>query len=182
MRSSRAQALLLLGALTALLGACAYANGYDPARYAAPPPAASTDPEIEPLAPSPKRRMRDPRGAVIVRAAPADASVAMVANAPAAATDFAAPGVTCGSRTDPCPMQRFMHGALATAHTAETLTAAFTRVAGMSPDPAWSWVAIATRGADLANAGDLAGAKAQCGACHAAYREPYRARYRSRAL
>jgi len=44
------------------LGACAYANGYDPSRYPSAAPGSSVDPEIEPLPPSPKRRMRDPRG------------------------------------------------------------------------------------------------------------------------
>ena len=43
-------------------------------------------------------------------------------------------------------------------------------------------LAIATRGADLANAGNLAGAKGQCAACHQAYREAYRAQYRMRPL
>jgi cytochrome c553 len=79
-------------------------------------------------------------------------------------------------------MQRFMHASVASAHTADSLTTAFTLIAGMSPDPAWSWVAIATRGANLANAGDLAGAKGQCVACHQAYREAYRAQYRLRPL
>ena len=189
-------AALLLGALTAAVGACAYANGYDPARYASPPPAASVDPEIEPLPPSPKRTMSDPRAgagvkvpAVVaaVKSEPVEAGAAPIADAapvavPVASANVAAPEATCGSKADPCPMQRFMHGALATAHTPDTLTAAFTRVAGMSPDPAWAWVAVATRGADLANAGNVAGAKAQCTACHDAYREAYRARYRSRKL
>ena len=66
-----------------------------------------------------------------------------------------------------------MHASVASAHTADSLTTAFTLIAGISPDPAWSWVAIATRGADLANAGNLAGAKGQCAACHQAYREAY---------
>ena len=79
-------------------------------------------------------------------------------------------------------MQRFMHASVASAHTADSLTTAFTLIAGMSPDPAWSWAAIATRGADLANAGNLAGAKGQCAACHQAYREAYRAQYRMRPL
>jgi hypothetical protein len=181
-------ALLVLAEIGA---ACSYANGYDPARYANLPPAPSVDPEIEPLPPSPKRQLRDPRGGAVVKAEPVDASVSAIADAALAApTPVAVPTVdaasdptaTCGSKADPCPMQRFMHGALATAHTSDTLTAAFTRLASMSPDPAWAWVAIATRGADLANAGDVAGAKAQCAVCHDAYREPYRAQYRSRKL
>ncbi|HSO41186.1 MAG TPA: hypothetical protein VLT33_52025 [Labilithrix sp.] len=178
--------LLLLAA--GVGSACAYANGYDPARYASPAPTASVDPEVEPLAAEPKRRMHDPRGTASARPAlarvePGDAGAAaapIVAVTPGA--DAGAPAWTCGSKADPCPMQRFMHGAMATAHTPDTLTAAFTRVAGMSPEAAWSWVAIATRGANLANAGDVAGAKAQCDVCHDAYREPYRAQHRARPL
>ena len=127
--------------------------------------------------------MRDPRGSgsarpVLEKPEPVDASAIVVAPA---VVDATAPR-SCGTKADPCPMQRFMHGSVASAHTPDSLTTAFTQVAGMSPDPAWSWVAIATRGANLANAGDLAGAKAQCAACHDAYREAYRAQYRMRPL
>ena len=170
---------VMVGALGVAVNGCAYANGYDPARYANIPEEASVDPEIEPLPPSPRRRMRDPRRGPPVAAMPAGVPAPAP---PAATTTVAIPEATCGSKADPCPMQRFMHGALATAHTPDTLTTAFTRVAGMSPDPAWAWVAVATRGADLANAGDVAGAKGQCVACHDAYRESYRALYRSRKL
>jgi hypothetical protein len=185
-----AAAALVLLCSAVCLGACAHADGVD----ASAATAAKVDPEVEPLPPSPKRRMRDPRGVPVfdaegANAAPETTADASVAAAPVvAAPVVAAPVVpapvvpACGTTADPCPMQRFMHGAMETAHTPDTLTAAFTRVAGMSPDPAWSWVAIATRGADLANAGDLAGAKAQCKACHDAYREPYRQLHRTRRL
>lgn len=176
--------VLLLGVLTA----CAYANGYDPSRYATPAPSASVDPEIEPLPASAKRLMRDPRGSgsarpVLASVEPVDAGAAEAAVlvAVAAITADAGPP-TCGTKADPCPMQRFMHASVASAHTADSLTTAFTLIAGMAPDPAWSWVAIATRGADLANAGNVAAAKGQCVACHQAYREAYRAQYRMRPL
>lgn len=185
-------AFVALAVVATVAGACGAMNGYDAARYAVPEPEASVDPEIVPLPPSKKQRMRDPRGVVDggvfanasaeVNAdadAGADASADASANANASASAGAA---GCGTKAEPCPMQRFMHGAMETAHTPDTLTAAFTRVAGMSPDPAWAWVAIATRGADLANAGDVPGAKAQCRACHDAYREEYRALHRTRPL
>jgi hypothetical protein len=176
-----AVAMLLL----ASAAACAQGNG-----LYAPADTAKVDPEVEPLPPSPKRRMRDPRGVPIFDAGVVAASAAPVAAVAAVAPDAAVPALvedasvatTCGSKADPCPMQRFMHGAMETAHTPDTLTAAFTRVAGMSPDPAWAWVAIATRGADLANAGDVSAAKRQCQACHEAYRERYRAIHRTRKL
>ena len=164
----RRGALLLLP-----LAACAYANGYDPTRYG-PAPIASVDPEIEPLPPSPKRSIIDPRGTAIAKAPP-DASTLEVPDA--------APAATCGmSRANLCPLQAFMHSEMATAHTSATLTTAFTLLAGMSPDDAWGWTAIATRGAELANAGNLVAAKAQCAACHDVYREPYLKQYRTRPL
>ncbi len=187
-----AASLLAIGA-----GACAYANGYDASRYPGSAPASSVDPEIEPLPPSAKQRMRDPRGVGAIDAGVVVATTAALSSRavthPAAANDAgadaaeatavsAAVTAECGKKGDLCPMQRFMHGAMETAHTPETLTAAFTRVAGMSPDPGWAWVAIATRGADLANAGDVAASKAQCKACHDTYREKYRALHRARPL
>ena len=179
--------------VAALVAACAHASGVE----ATAETAQTIDPEVEPLPPSPKRRMRDPRGVPVFDAGVAVAASVSVAVAamPPAAVDAGVPDAgptaaasapasqaACGTKADPCPMQRFMRGAMETAHTPGTLTAAFTRLAGMSPDPAWAWVAIATRGADLANAGDLAGAKGQCKACHDAYREPYRTLHRARTL
>jgi hypothetical protein len=169
--------------------ACVYANGYDPARYADTAPIASVDPEVEALPPTPKRRMRDPRMAEapsrsepLEAASPApELDAGTPAVSPAAATADA-PDAGCGTKRDPCPLQRYMHGSAATAHTPSTLTTAFTQIAGMSPDPTWAWTAIATRGADRANAGELAAAKAQCVACHATYRELYRAKFRARPL
>ena len=178
-----ARALVVLFA-AAGLGACAYANGYDPSRYPAEAKVPLTDPEVEPLPPSPKRRMRDPRGVPAFDAGiGAAAAPTAPALAPVVAVEAGAPVVVdCGSRANPCPMQRFMHGTMATAHTADTLTTAFSLVAGMSPDQEWAWVAIATRGADLANAGEVARAKAQCVACHDTYREAYKSRHRARPL
>lgn len=166
-----------------LLGACAYANGYDPSRYSSPQPAASVDPEIEQLPPSPKRRMRDPRGVPAFDAGVLATVVTFAkASSPAREDDGATVAVACGTKADPCPMQRFMHGFMETAHTPDSLTRVFSLLAGMSPDPAWAWVAIATRGAELANAGEVARAKAQCVACHDAYREAYKASHRTRPL
>ena len=167
----------VLPLLLLLLGACAGAAGFDPAKPTFDPVSAAADSEVEPLPPSPKRKMRDPRGAAVL-----EAGAPVGSAAPDAPVASAAPVATCGSKAAPCPMQRFMRGAMATAHTPDTLTSAFTRVAGMSPDPAWRWVAIATRGAELANAGDIAGAKAQCKVCHEAYEELYRSRHRTRQL
>ncbi|MDB4933225.1 MAG: hypothetical protein JWP87_197 [Labilithrix sp.] len=59
--SARAIAAVLACAVFGL-AACAQANGYDPSRYPSGVPVILVDPEIEPLPPSPKRHMRDPRG------------------------------------------------------------------------------------------------------------------------
>ena len=79
-------------------------------------------------------------------------------------------------------MQRFMRAAMTSASTPEALAAAFGRVSGMSPNGGWSWGAIAKKGVDAAKAGDVAGAKAQCKACHDAYKEPYKGQYRARKI
>ena len=168
--------------LPAAMVACAYANGYDPARYAGPQAVASVDPEIEPLPPSPKRLIIDPRGSAVVKAPPVASAPALPRPVLADVPDAAPPAMCGASRADLCPMQRFMHSEMATAHTAGTLTSAFTLLAGMSPDDAWGWTAIATRGAELANAGNLVAAKAQCAACHDVYQPSYRLLYRAKPL
>jgi len=52
----------------------------------------------------------------------------------------------------------------------------------MSPNGGWTWAAISKKGAELAKGGDVAGAKAQCKACHDAYKEPYKQQYRGRKI
>jgi len=89
-------------------------------------------------------------------------------------------GDTCGDREHPCPMQKLMRGTMGSAKTPEELTAAFNRVAGLSPNGGWQWRAIAQKGAELAKGGDTAAAKKQCKACHDQYREPYKQQYRAR--
>jgi hypothetical protein len=158
---------------------CASVNGFDPSKAVHDQTAAAPDPEVEPLQPTPKRRMRDPRGVAFV-APPPKATIPMMA--PPAVDSAAAGPTTCGTKAHPCPMQRFMHLEMETAHTADTLATAFSLVAGMSPDPSWAWVAIATRGSEKAIAGDIPAAKAQCTACHEAYREAYKKGFRARAL
>ena len=49
-------------------------------------------------------------------------------------------------------------------------------------DPEYAtWDAIADRGKAAADSGDLAGAKASCKECHAAYRDKFKAKYGSKA-
>ncbi|MEA2751674.1 MAG: hypothetical protein QOI41_5817, partial [Myxococcales bacterium] len=65
-----AGAALVLLCSAVCLGACAHADGVD----ASAATAAKVDPEVEPLPPSPKRRMRDPRGVPVFDAGGASAA------------------------------------------------------------------------------------------------------------
>jgi hypothetical protein len=62
------------------------------------------------------------------------------------------------------------------------LQAAFSKLAGLSPNGGWAWRSIAQKGADAAKAGDVAEAKKQCKACHDQYREQYKQQYRARKI
>ncbi|MBK6460076.1 MAG: hypothetical protein IPF92_03585 [Myxococcales bacterium] len=75
-----------------------------------------------------------------------------------------------------------MRAEVGAAKTGPAMAAAFTHTANLSPNGGWNWRAIALKGAQLAKSGDLDGAKAQCKACHDAYKAPYRATYRARAV
>ncbi len=65
------------------------------------------------------------------------------------------------------------------------LGAALTAAAPFAPDPTWNegetgWRAIAEAGATKASAGDFAGARTSCKACHRAWRERYQHEFRER--
>jgi hypothetical protein len=189
----------------ALLAAAACSTGaaWEPVQ---PVTRAAADPDTQPLPEGPATHIRDPRasasaaasasgsasaapagsGAPASSAAPSASASATVAAAkpkPPAAGPAAAPpaAVDCGTKENPCPMQKLMRG-MAAASTPEALEAAFTRVAGLSPSPGWQWSAIAKKGAELAKSGDVAAAKAQCKACHDAHREAYKSGFRGRKI
>jgi hypothetical protein len=89
----------------------------------------------------------------------------------------------CGPKSEHCPLQQWMRGYIAVATaTADTvsLARALDLVTAYSPDPTWSWAAISKAGADAARRGDLAGAKASCGKCHALYLGQWRESHRTR--
>lgn len=100
----------------------------------------------------------------------------------------AAPAQTsCGTPgLPPCPLQQWMRSNVASQLAANNMSALATgleRSAKLAPDPAWtSWAAIASRGAEAARKGDVAGARASCKACHDAWRDAYRAKYRARPI
>ncbi len=91
----------------------------------------------------------------------------------------------CGSKENPCPLQKWMRQNMAPALAAGDnagLAAALDKVAKTSPDSSWSsWSTISKQGSDAAKKGDLAGAKASCKDCHDAYKAKYKAQYRTKA-
>lgn len=167
-------------------------------------PSFAADPDTEPLAPAPKPRIPDPRSPIASSAPPAaeakdpkpdakpDVKPVMTASSEPSAKPTAKPPVKsppaatpavadCGSKDNPCPMQKLMRG-MGAASTPEALEAAFSRVATLSPNAGWQWSAIAKKGAELAKGGDTATAKRQCKVCHDQYRDAYKAQYRGRKL
>ncbi|WP_394838994.1 hypothetical protein LVJ94_19070 [Pendulispora rubella] len=92
---------------------------------------------------------------------------------------------TCGSKDNPCPLQKWMKGTLGAALAGNDLPAlakALDKSATFSPDPSWEWGTIAKAGADAARKGDVAGAKASCKACHDKYKDSYKSKFRTKAV
>ena len=92
---------------------------------------------------------------------------------------------TCGTKDNPCPLQKWMRANMGVAAAAEDTAAlgkALDKAVTMSPDPSWAWGKIAADGAAAAKKGDLAGAKASCKTCHDAYKEKYKSHFRAKIL
>ncbi len=95
---------------------------------------------------------------------------------------------TCGTKENPCPLQKWMRQNMASAMSSGDMTAlgaAFDKVAKIAPDPKWngsdakaSWDAIAKAGQAAAKANDAAAVKATCKTCHDAFKDKYKATYR----
>ncbi len=91
----------------------------------------------------------------------------------------------CGGKDTPCPLQKWMRVNMAPALAAKNtaaLAAALEKSALMSPDPKWTWAAMANKAAADAKKGDLAAARTSCTGCHAAYKQPYKDKFRTRAV
>lgn len=95
----------------------------------------------------------------------------------------------CGGDGQPhCPLQQWMEDNVTPAVEAgdtARLGAALTKIATFAPAPAWnsgtpSWRGIAEEGAARAAAGDMRGARAACKSCHQAFKDRYRAEFRTR--
>ena len=118
------------------------------------------------------------------------AGVLAGAVAMAAAPSVASADGACGSKENPCPLQKWMRQNMAASNTAgdmAALQAQFAKVASWAPDKGWngsdpkaSWDAIANAGAAAAKAGDTSGVKQSCKACHDAFKDKYKSQFRTR--
>ena len=95
----------------------------------------------------------------------------------------------CGSRTNPCPLQKWMQdnvGSKLTDGKLDDVATSLDKVATMTPDPAWTdWAKFAKDGAAAARKGGddgTRGAKLACKSCHDKYKNDYKTRFRTRAV
>ena len=96
-----------------------------------------------------------------------------------------ADGAACGTKDNPCPLQKWMRANMGPAAAAEDTAAlgkALEKAGALSPDSSWTWAKIAADGAAAAKKGDLAAAKASCKSCHDAYKEKYKTQFRAKAV
>ena len=103
---------------------------------------------------------------------------------PASAQD-----ASCGSKTNPCPLQKWMQdnvGSKLADGNLDAVANSLDKVATMSPDPSWAdWAKFAKDGASAARKGGDAGtqgAKQACKACHDKYKNEYKTRFRTKAV
>ena len=96
---------------------------------------------------------------------------------------------SCGSKTNPCPLQKWMQDNVGSKLADGNLAAVATsldKVATMSPDPSWTdWAKFAKDGATAARTGGdsgTQGAKQACKACHDKYKNDYKTRFRTKAV
>ena len=95
----------------------------------------------------------------------------------------------CGSKENPCPLQKWMQdnvGSKLTDGKLDDVAASLDKVANMTPDPAWTdWAKFAKDGAAAARKGGddgTRGAKLACKSCHDKFKNDYKTRFRTRAV
>jgi hypothetical protein len=96
---------------------------------------------------------------------------------------------SCGSKTNPCPLQKWMQdnvGSKLADGNLDAVANSLDKVATMSPDASWTdWAKFAKDGAAAARKGGDAGtqgAKQACKACHDKYKNDYKTRFRTKAV
>lgn len=119
-------------------------------------------------------------------------SMAVGATLFAAVAAFVQPAAAdgeCGSRSNPCPLQKWMQdnvGSKLSDGKLDDVAASLDKVATMAPDPAWAdWAKFAKDGAAAARKGGddgTRGAKLACKSCHDKYKTDYKAKFRTRAV
>jgi hypothetical protein len=95
----------------------------------------------------------------------------------------------CGTRTNPCPLQKWMQdnvGSKLSDGNLDAVATSLDKVATIAPDPAWAdWSKFAKDGAAAARRGGDDGtraAKVACKGCHDKYKTDYKAKFRTRAV
>jgi hypothetical protein len=115
----------------------------------------------------------------------APSAVAPQADRPQSKPSAPSKDFACGTKENPCPMQKWMKANMAPAAAngdAAALKTALTYVAGHAPPGFDKWTAIATEGATAAGKGDVDGAKKGCKTCHDLYKAKYKEEMRDRAF
>lgn len=88
----------------------------------------------------------------------------------------------CGSKENPCPLQKWMQanvGSKMADGNMKAVADGLDKAAALSPDPSWTeWATMSKAGADAARKGDTAGVKASCKNCHDKYKQQYKDKYR----
>jgi hypothetical protein len=115
---------------------------------------------------------------------------AMLGAAALGAAPVASADDTCGTKENPCPLQKWMRQNMAPANASGDmagLAADFDKVSKIAPDPKWNgadpkanWDAIAKAGVTAAKANDAAGVKAACKSCHDSFKDKYKAQFRTK--
>ena len=93
----------------------------------------------------------------------------------------------CGSRANPCPLQKWMQdnvGSKMSDGNLDAVAASLDKAATMNPDATWTdWAKFAKDGAAAARKGGDDGTralKAACKSCHDKYKTDYKAKFRTR--
>jgi len=107
----------------------------------------------------------------------------------AASVSTLAQDASCGSASNPCPLQKWMKDNLGSKlqdGKLDDVATGLDKVAAMTPDPSWTdWAKFAKDGAAAARKGGddgTHGAKLACKSCHDKYKNDYKARFRTRAV
>ena len=97
----------------------------------------------------------------------------------------------CGGQGQPdCPLQAWMkenNQEPLQDNDLARVAASLDQLPRFVPDPAWNqgatgWATVARNGATAARAGDVRGTRAACKACHTAWQDRYRERFRARPI